>query len=213
MSIPYPRSGGVCSLDKFGVSLDQNQGQGPMIQPHVKNKYRVLFYNFGAMGETAEAISLNTNSVTIPTLTHQSHEVHSYNSIGYYAGKAVWGTSSLVVRDAADGTVMNHIGAQLQRQMDHYNQTTYLSAADYKFKMIIQILSGGHDVAMRNIHLCGCFLESAEQESLDYTTSDMVTWSMTVRPDNVIIEGQGAGSYGDTMRIPVEDPLSGLLAR
>ena len=208
MSIPFPRGGGVCSLDKFGVSIDADQGQGPLIMPKVKWKFRVLFMGFGSPEGTAEPLTLNTNTVSLPQLSFETQTIHSYNSRAYYAGKHEWGTAELVVRDTYDNTVSRHVGSQLQRQLDNYNQTSYQSAADYKFKVIVQQLSGGHDEAVANYHLCGCFLQDVTYDGFDYSDSSAKTISMTLRPDNVIFEGAGSGTKNSIFTEPAADPLS-----
>lgn len=209
MSIPYPRGGGnVCGLDKFGVSIDGDQGQGPLLMPKVKYRWRVLFVGLPDPAGVAEPLTLNSNSVTIPTVSFETQQMHSYNSRAYYAGKHEWGTSSMVFRDTYDNTVSRAIGGQLQRQLNHYNQTGFRSAADYKFKAIIQQLDGGHDSAVENIHLCGCFFENVDYGDLDYSNSEARTITVTIRPDNVIIEGEGAGEEGSIFLDPGADPLA-----
>lgn len=211
MAIPYPRGGGVCNLDKFGVSIDGDNGQGPLLQPHTQYRFRVLFFGFGTREGTAEALTLNTNTVSVPSLSFETQEVHSYNSRAYYAGKHEWGTAELAVRDTVDNNVTRVVGAQLQRQLDHYNQTGFQSAADYKFKMIIQQLTGGHDSAAQNIHLCGCFLADVNYESFDYSSSAMRNITMTIRPDNVIHEGDGQGGQNTIFADPGDDPFTQTL--
>lgn len=211
MAIPYPRA--LKTVDRFGVSIDQDQGQGPLLQPHVKYRFRILFLGFGKPEETAEPLTLNTNSVTLPNLTHETIQVHSYNSRAYYAGKHEWGTFQLTVRDTFDNTVTKAVGRQMQRQLDHYNQTGFASATDYKFRTMIQQLSGGHDDARQNYQMEGCFIESLEYGELDYSVSDMRTITMTIRPDNVIVEGEGAGAEGSVFASPGDDPFNTTLNR
>lgn len=213
MSIPFPRGGGVCGLDKFGVSIDADQGQGPLIMPKVKWKFRVLFLGFGSPEGTAEPITLNTNTVSLPSLSFQTQTIDSYNSKAYYAGKHEWGTAELAVRDTFDNTVSRHVGSQLQRQLDNYNQTSYQSAADYKFKVIVQQLTGGHDAAVANYHLCGCFLENVQYDSFDYADSSPRVITMTIRPDNVIFEGEGAGTANSIFVDPADDPRTRFISR
>jgi hypothetical protein len=211
MAIPFPRT--ITTVDKFGVSIDQNQGQGPLLMPKVKYRWRVLFLGFGNASSTAEPLTLNTNSITIPTLSFETQQIHSYNSRSYYPGKHEWGTCSMVVRDTYDNTVASAVGAQLQRQLDHYNQTGWRSSADFKFKLIVQQLDGGHDRAVENIHMEACFLENAEWGDLDYSASDARTISLTIRPDNVIFETEGPGAEYTTFANPGNDPLSIFINR
>lgn len=207
MSIPYPRSP-MTTVDKFGVSIGgSNTGNGPMMMPKVKWKFRVLFLGFGRPEGTADALSLNTNTVQLPSLTQAPQEIHSYNSRAYYPGKHEWSNCTLVVRDVYDNTVTKNVGRQLQRQLDHYNQTGWRSAADFKFNMQIQQLDGGHDSVVETWFLEQCFLESVTYGDLDYSSSDARTIEMVVRPDNVIIE-EFAGGENSIFTNPGNDPLS-----
>lgn len=213
MALPNMRT--FSTVDKFGVSIDQSQGQGPLIMPKVKYKWRVLFYGLGSPEDTADAITLNTNSLTLPTLTHETIRIHSYNSSAYYAGKHEWGTLSLVVRDTYDNTVALAVGRHAQRKLDHYQQTSFMSAADYKFKMVIQQLTGGHgsDGVTANYLLEGCFVETYDWGDLDYSSSEARTISMTIRPDNVIHEGPGIGGEYSIFANPGEDPRHNTINR
>lgn len=211
MAIPYPR--GVRTVDKYGVSVSGDQGNGPLSQPKVSWKFRVLFLGFGSPESTAEPITLNTNSVTLPTLSHESVEINSYNSKAYYAGRHTWSEMSLTVRDTVDNTVGTSVGAQLQRQLNHYQQTSFLSASDYKFRMMVQQLTGGHDDAISNWTMEGCFLLNVEWGQHDYSSSEPMTITMSVRPDNVIIENFGQGTEYSIMADPGPDPMHTPIAR
>lgn len=186
MSIPYPTQ--VKTVDKFGISARGSQGQGPIRQPVVKYRYRVLFLGFGGAGNTAEPLTLNCNTCSMPKLSHETVTVHSYNSQAYFAGKHSWDPISMVVRDTVDNTVVKTLGAQLQLQLDHYNQTGYRAGQDYKFTTQIQILDGGHDTGNRAWTLEGCFLTGATFGELDYSASDIVTINLDIRYDNAILE-------------------------
>jgi hypothetical protein len=210
MSLPFPRTG-ACNLDKFGVELSGTRG--PLLQPRVQYRFRVLFFGFGSREGVAEALTLNTNTVTIPNLSFETQEINSYNSRAYFAGKHTWGTASLQVRDTYDDSVSRAVGAQLQRQLDHYNQTGFQSASDYKFKMVIQQLSGGTsaDDVNQNIHLCGCFLEDVTYDGFDYASSAMRNIEMTIRPDNVIIESGNSGEEFTVFANPGVDPRTSAI--
>lgn len=213
MAIPFPRSGATGSLDRFGVSIDQDQGQGPLLQPKYKYRFRVLFFGFGGDGRAGEPLTLNTNTLTLPTLSHEEIQVHSYNSRAYFAGKHEWSTMSLTVRDTYDNTVTREVGRQLQRQLDHYNQTGFRAGADYKFKMVVQQLDGGHDTTTENWFMEGCYLSNVEYGDMDYSASEARTIQMTVRPDNVILEGEGSGGENTVFTDPGADPLGTTINR
>ena len=203
MTIPVPSP--VKTVDKFGVSITGSGGNGPLLQPKLRYRFRVLFLGFGGAGSTAAPITLNTNTCGLPTLTHEEVTVHSYNSRAYFAGKHEWADVELVVRDTVDNSVTKMVGAQLQTQLDHYNQSGYRAGQNYKFTAQIQMLNGGHDTANVAWTLEGCFLKSVAYGEMDYSSSEMMNITMTLRYDNAILEDQtGTNSIFPT--VPA-DPL------
>lgn len=208
MAIPYGLP--VRTVDKFGVSINRSQGQGPIAQPKMKHRWRVLFLGFGDAGRLGEAMTLNAQSVQLPTLQNPPVEVHSYNSRAYYAGKHEWNSVSLTVRDSVDNTVMRELGRQSNRILNHYTQVGYRAAGDYKFDTQIQLLEGNHDFALITWTLEGCFFESINFGDVDYTNgTDFVTIEMTLRYDNAVCEDE-SGQYS-VMTFPTPDPRGNTL--
>ena len=186
--IPFPAS--VKTLDKFGISVTGSQGQGPLLQPRVKYRFRVLFLGFGGAGNSAPALTLNTNKCGLPKLSHEKVEVHSYNSRAYFAGRHEWEEIELDVRDTVDNSVTKAVGSQMQMQLDHYNQTGYRAGQDYKFTTMIQMLDGGHDTANVSWTLEGCFLTKVDYGDVDYSASEAMNIGLSIRYDNAILEDQ-----------------------
>jgi hypothetical protein len=123
-----------------------------------------------------------------------------YNSRVYLAGKHTWQTLAINVRDDASGNVSKAVGAQLQRQLDFYEQSSAAAGGDYKFSTEIQILDGGNGIntptVLENWSLAGCFLQQANYQTLNYGTSDAVTIAMTLRYDNAIQTNAGGDING-----------------
>lgn len=190
------------TLSKFGVPLEGGR-QGPILQPKLKYRFRVRFLNFGGIGNQATALTLNADSVEIPSLSQDSQEVHAYNSRAYYAGKHSWGTSRVVLRDDVTNTVTRNVAAQEQRQLDHYNQTGYRSATDYKFTMLIEVMDGGNDAVLEQWTLEGCFLTNVEYGDMNYSDSGYKTITLTVRPDNCTYVDEAGNRL---MATPSSDP-------
>lgn len=176
------------TLQNFGVPLGGGAGRGGILQPKPKFRFRVRVVNFGP---TAGGIELTqqVQSVGRPTVASSPVEVHSYNSIGYYAGKAVWNSVSLIVRDDVTNSVSRLVGHQEQKQMNHFQQTTALAGGNYKFQMFIETLDGGDDGVLEAWFLEGCFLENIEYDTFEYSSSDPMQITMTVRYDNATQEG------------------------
>ena len=90
------------------------------------------------------------------------------------------------------------VGSQLQKQFDFFEQASATAASDYKFHTKIEILDGGNGdkdpVVLDRFELKGCYIESANYNTLAYATSDAVTVSLTIRYDNAIQKGVNGGA-------------------
>jgi len=195
------------TLDKFGVPIDGAR-QGPLKQPKTKYRFRVRFLNLGSIGNTANDLTLNLDSTTLPTINHEEVAVHSYNSIAYYAGKASFNTIEMVVRDDVSNSATRNIGAQEQLQLDHYNQTGYRSATNYKFTTFIEVLDGGNTAVLEQWTLEGCWLVSSNFGDMNYSQSENKTISMTIRFDNATYVDENGNTL---MATPSSDPEGATL--
>lgn len=174
------------TLSKFGVPLGGGSGRGGILQPKYKYRFRVRVINFGP---TAGGIELTqqVQSVAKPTISHDPIAVHSYNSTGYYAGKHTWEPISLVVKDDITNSVSRLVGHQLQKQLNHFEQTGFTSGVNYKFVMMIETMDGGNDGVLETWNLEGCFLENVDYSELAYDDSSFQTITMSVRYDNATL--------------------------
>lgn len=172
----------MTTLSRFGVPLGGGAGRGGMLQPKVKWKFRVRVVNFGPIAGGIE-LTQNVMSATRPTFQQSEQPVHSYNSVGYYGGKPQWNTIDIEARDDVTNTLSKLVGHQVQKQQNHFEQTSPLAASNYKFQMYLETLDGGNDAVIEQWFLEGCFLTNVNYSNFDYSSSDMVTVSMTVRYD------------------------------
>lgn len=169
-------------MNKFGVPLDGKRGN--ILHPKVKYKFRVWFANFGPLSDSGIDLTQSVVSCGTPTLAHEAKEIHSYVSVGYYAGKPTWAPISLVVRNDATNAVSKLVGYQMQKQHNHFDQTNPLSGANYKFTTYIQALDGsGGDTAIETWSLGGCFLTNVSMDTYDYSSSDPMQITMEIRYD------------------------------
>jgi hypothetical protein len=168
--------------------LGGGTGRGGLLQPKTKQKFRVRVTGFGPVNGGLE-LTQQVTTVTRPTMTQAAVEVHSYNSIGYYGGKAVWSEITLTVRDDVSNAVSRLVGHQMQKQMNFFQQTSAEAGSNYKFQMFIETLDGGNDAVLEQWILEGCFLASVNYESFDYSTADAMTIEMSVRYDNATQQG------------------------
>lgn len=173
------------SLQNFGVPVNGGK-QGPMLQPKKNHLFRARFLNFGNVGDQAVPLTLQVRTASLPSVTHETHEVHAYNSRAYYAGKHQWNEVELTVHDDITNSVNRKIDAQMQRQMDHYNQTGYRAATDYKFTYILEMMDGSNDGVLEAWEMEGSWISQYNPGSVDYSDSAPKTISLTIRYDNAL---------------------------
>jgi hypothetical protein len=173
----------MSTLQNFGVPTGFGTGRGGILMPKVKNRFRVFVYNFGGIAQPV-AFTQQIISASRPNVTFDPQEVHAYNSVAYYGGKAKWETVTVTVRDDVTNSVAALCGSQTQRQMNFFTQTVPEAAADYKFMMTVETLDGSDDGILERWVYEGCFLSQVNYESFDYSSSDAMTIELTVRFDN-----------------------------
>ena len=174
------------TLSKFGVPT--GAGDQGILQHKLKYRFRVtLLAGFGGLTESRE-YTQNVMNVTRPKVNFEEVTIDSYNSKVYVAGKHAWDPVTVVVRDDIQNSISRIVGAQNQRQLNHFEQTAPISGADYKFDMIIEALDGSTAVPTEIWTCEGCFLTNIDYSESDYATSEPVTVSMTVRMDNCVHE-------------------------
>lgn len=178
----------MTTLQNFGVPMGGGTGRGGIIHPKAKLKFRVRVFRFGPLAGGLE-LSQQVMSVNRPNVSFSPVQVHSYNSIAYYASKAEWQSVELTVRDDVTNSVSRLVSHQVQKQMNFFEQTTTIAASNYKFDTYIETMDGGNDAILEQWWLEGCFLESCNWDQFDYSSSDPMTIQMTVRYDNATQQG------------------------
>ena len=170
---------------KFGVPVTGNTGSG-VLMPKLKYRFRVSFLNnFGGNAET-KVLTQNIQSVTRPKISYEEQVIDSYNSKVYVQGKHTWEQINVTIRDDITNQVAKQVGAQVQRQLNHFQQSTPASGSDYKFDMQVEILDGVNADAMEVWNLEGCFLTNVDYSDGDYSAGDPVQVILQVRYDNAI---------------------------
>jgi hypothetical protein len=184
---------GKNSLDKFGVPvLGAFKGGGGILMPKLKHRFRVIVYNFGKITSVVN-ITKQTVSVGRPSINYNETALHSYNNVIWIAQKPEWQTLELVVRDDIGNLATSDVSQQVQNQMNHYTQDQAPSAKDYKFQMEIQTLDGtmGASNIIESWYLEGCYLTQVAYDSLEYSSSDAMQITMTIRYDNALQGNEG----------------------
>jgi hypothetical protein len=195
----------MATLDKFGVPL--NGAKLGILHPKQSYRFRVLFNGFGDGSNIKELIQ-NVVSVTRPTYTQEEVALHSYNSIGYIGGKPQWETITLTVRDDINSSVANAIGAQIQKQFNHFEQTSATAGINYKYTMEIHALDGSNGDSLETWALEGCFLTNVTYGEQNYESSDAMTIEMTIRFDNATQLAGANNNSGNTVGDPFDNTPS-----
>jgi hypothetical protein len=188
----------ISTLSKLTVPLDSNasaSNQG-LLMPKLQYRFRVSLENFGVSSPTTE-LTKQVMDVSRPNVSFEQMTVDIYNSKVFLAGKHTWEPISLNLREDVSNNVQKLVGEQLQKQFDFFEQSSAASGADYKFVTRIEILDGGNGAnaasVLETFELYGCYLESANYNTLNYATSEVVTVSLSIRYDNAIQTPQGTG--------------------
>ena len=188
----------ISTLSKITVPLDSNQSasnQG-LLMPKLQYRFRVMLENFGVSTPTTE-LTKQVQDITRPNLSFENTTIDVYNSKVYLAGKHTWEPITLTLREDVNNNVQKLVGEQLQKQFDFFEQSAAASGADYKFVTRIEITDGAHGAntvgVLETFELYGCYVESANYNTLAYNTSEPVTVTLSLRYDNAIQTPQGTG--------------------
>lgn len=171
----------MANLSKFGVPLDG----APLgiLHPKQKYRFRVVWQNFGENNGLRE-MTANVMTCTRPKITYADIQLDSYNSVAWIAGKHTWDPVEITLRDDITNSVISSVGAQVQKQMNHYEQTSAVAGINYKFSMEIQTLDGTDNEQLEAWVLDGCFITSAQYPDSDYASGDPNVVTLTIRYDN-----------------------------
>ena len=124
----------MANLSKFGIPLDGNKLG--ILHPKQKYRFRVVWQNFGENNGLRE-MTQNVVTCTRPKITYNEVELHSYNSVAWVQGKHTFETIEITLRDDITNAVISSVGAQVQKQMNHFEQTSAVAGINYKFAMEI----------------------------------------------------------------------------
>jgi hypothetical protein len=164
--------------------------------PKLQYRFRVSLENFGVSTPTTE-LTKQVMDVTRPNLSFEKITLDVYNSKVYLAGKHTWEPITLNLREDVNNNVQKLVGEQLQKQFDFFEQSAAASGSDYKFLTRIEILDGGNGALtpgiLETFELYGCYLESANYNSLAYQENTPVSVTLAIAYDNAIQTPKGTG--------------------
>ena len=182
----------ITTLQNISVPTEGAGSNSSLLMPKLQYRFRVFLDNFGTTGgpDGVREITRQVQDVTRPNISFEQMTLDAYNSRTYLAGKHTWEPVTLTLREDANNNVQKIIGQQLQRQFDFFEQSSAVSSGTYKFQTRIEILDGGNGAngaaVIDRFHLIGCYIESANYNTLAYATNEAVTTSLSIRYDNAI---------------------------
>ena len=191
----------ITTLQNISIPTEGAGSNSSLLMPKLQYRFRVLLDGFGTTGgpDGVREVSRQVVDVTRPNLSFEQITIDAYNSRSYLAGKHTWEPITLTLREDANNNVQKIVGQQLQRQFDFFEQSSAVAGGTYKFQTRIEILDGGNGGNGANVldrfHLVGCYIESANYNTLAYATNDPVTVSLTIRYDNAIQYGTDGADY------------------
>jgi hypothetical protein len=186
MAIIPSRNFNPGTLTRFGVPAGAGVNNGTILMPKLKHRFRVAVTNFGDFPRTID-FTRQVATAGRPQIQHNNTPLHSYNNVVYLAQKPEWQTIEIALRDDINNSVSALVSAQLQKQMNHYTQSAARSHMNYKFTTYMQTLDGSMSYPSNVLEewmLEGCYLEQVQYDQMDYSSSDPVMITLTVRYDN-----------------------------
>ena len=182
----------ITTLQNISVPTEGAGSNSSLLMPKLQYRFRVLLDSFGTTGgpDGTREISRQVVDVTRPNISFEQMTIDAYNSRTYLAGKHTWEPITLTLREDANNNVQKVVGQQLQKQFDFFEQSSAVSSGTYKFQTSIEVLDGGNGAngaaVIDRFRLVGCYIESANYNTLAYATNEAVTTSLTIRYDNAI---------------------------
>lgn len=159
------------------------------------------------MGGGVNSIPVSHQAVTVsrPNLSFEEVPLHRYNSVAWVAGKHTWEEMTLTIEDDVAGA-STVIQEQLQKQQFLIGaEGPWLATAQegsvYKFAAQLDMLNG-NELVMERWTIEGCWIKQADYTDLDYTSSDAVQITLTIRFDHARQDslsyqpGQGVATGG-----------------
>lgn len=169
------------TISKFGVPIGGvNQG---ILHPKQKYRFRVMWYGFGD-GTSTNVMTANVMTCTRPKVSYEEIKLDAYNSVAWIQGKHTFETVEIKLRDDLINSVASLIGQQIQKQMNHFEQTSAVAGINYKFSMEIHSLDGTTNEELESWLLDGCMLKDIAYSDGDYASGEPQEITLTIRYDN-----------------------------
>jgi len=205
------------SVSNMTVPLPGQLNSQGLLMPKLQFRFRILFDGFGISQPSTE-LTKQVIDFTRPNVEFAEIPVEVYNSRYYLAGKPTWQAVTINVRDDASGQVQQLVGEQIQKQFDFSEQSSAAAGIDYKFQIRCDVLDGGNGGYEPNVLECwelyGCYIASANYNSLNYGTNEAATIALSIRFDNAVqsptADAPNSIGIGTNVGRTVGDSISGI---
>lgn len=193
----------MSTLKNFGIHPQGKPNDRGILHPKHQYRFRITAYGMGRNRTNQDTTYFTRQVMTAqrPNMSSTDIQLHSYNSTSYVMGKHEWQPLTIELRDDLGNHATKIVGEQMQKQLDHRTQLASDAGENYKFDMLIEMMDGNSDVALETWRIEGAFIQAADYTQLDYSVSDAVRISLTIRFDNAYQEEPGlmdkVGEVGD----------------
>ena len=188
----------MATLSQSGIP---GSGNG-ILHPKQKNRFQVIFVG---MAGNSTNITRQVISANRPSIDFEEIEMNRYNAKSFAAGKHSFSEFQVTLEDDLTGLASAGIQAQLERQQRLIGSDNaggqWLNAAPtaaaYKFASRLEMLDG-NEVVSEVWNMEGCWIKAAEYGDVDYSSSEAITISLTIRFDHAWqqLNNGAAGQFG-----------------
>lgn len=181
----------MATINQLGIP---GVGTG-ILQPKLKNHWRVTFSGIGAEGSSSQPLSMQVVTVDRPKLSFQKTELHRYNSRAYVAGKHEFQPMNMSIEDDVTGSASKVVNDQVSKQQFLIGaEGPFLGQSPegsiYKFATKIELMDGQEQVIETWV-MQGCFLENIDYNDLDYGNGEAVMINLVISFDHAFQELDG----------------------
>lgn len=202
----------IASQSLVNMAVPTADGTQALLMPKLQHRFRVVFINFGVSVDSSD-MTRQIVDVTRPQVSFDPITIPVYNSTLYLAGRHTWQEMSVNLRDDVNGSISKLVGEQLQKQLDFVEQSSAVSGSSYKFQVNIEVLDGGNGayepVVLETWECYGCFITTANYQSLAYSSNEPATIQLSIRYDNAVQGPLGSG-VGINVGRAVGDLVTGI---
>ena len=158
-----------------------------ILHPKQKNRWRVTFANLGG-GADSQPLSMQAITVTRPVLSFEEVQLDRYVSRAWVAGKYTFEPMTITFEDDVTGSASQVLQQQLQQQQYLIGaEGPWLAASGegslYKFITYLDLMDGNEQV-IEKWTVEGCWIQNIDYTDLDYSASDAVQITTTLRYDH-----------------------------